>query len=114
MYAVSPFDPDTHFSTRALHWLEGMGIQIISSLADIHMELKTLARVPMTVDIQYQTSDKMFKEHPQETVEIFITHWKSKSQSSRYPPTWRSLLDILKDLGLNELSQRIEDAFYGK
>ena len=111
---MSSFDPDNHFSTRGLHWLEDMGIQIMSSLASIYRQLKTLAGVPMTVDIQHQTSDEMFEEHPRETIEIFIIHWKSKSQNSRYPPTWRSLLDILKDLGLKELNQRIENAFYGK
>ena len=41
-----------------------------------------------------------------------IKEWKSERASC--PPTWKSLLSVLKELDLKKLSQQIEDYFSGE
>ena len=41
-----------------------------------------------------------------------ILQWKSGKTSC--PPTWKSLLSVLKDLGLKKLHQQIQDYFHGE
>ena len=48
----------------------------------------------------------------EEQVEIVIGKWESGQ--SQHPITWRSLLDILKELDLEDLSQEIEDYMHGE
>ena len=43
---------------------------------------------------------------------IVIGKWESGQ--SQHPITWRSLLDILKELDLEDLSQEIEDYIHGE
>ena len=44
---------------------------------------------------------------PEEHVKQAIIAWKSGR--SHFPPTWKSLLSVLKKLNLEELSQQIKD-----
>ena len=44
---------------------------------------------------------------PADNLKLLIHYWLS-GQSAR-PATWRSLHEVLRELGLEELSQQIED-----
>ena len=46
------------------------------------------------------------------SLEIIVSQWESGS--SQRPPTWQSLLAILQELDLKELSQEIEDYMHGE
>ena len=81
----------------ALSKLEYAGVQIITSLKAIHYQLT--AHIGISVGTYYRD--------PEEYVKQAIILWKSGR--SCFPPTWKSLLSVLKKLNLEELSQQIKD-----
>ena len=98
--AVSPYDPDSRFHMNSLSRLEeGAGIKIVTSLADIPAQLAAVLGVRLMAGEEQQ-------------VEIVIRKWESGQ--SQLPISWRSLLDILKELDLEDLSQEIEDFMHGE
>ena len=103
---VSQIDPDSRFTMSALSRLEGgAGIQVVTSLTKTYVQLMEIAGI--TVDWENQR-----QPNPDRRIEIVIHKWET--QKSLRPPTWRSLLDILRELGMNELSQQITDYLYGE
>ena len=81
----------------ALSKLEYTGVQIITSLKAILSQL----RAHIGVSEYYRDFKRV------------IIEWNSGR--SHIPPTWKSLLSVLKDLNLEELSQQIEDyLIYGE
>ena len=97
---MSPYDPDSRFSMNSLSRLEGVaGIKIVTSLAEIPAQLAAVLGVSLMAGEEQQ-------------VEIVIGKWESGQ--SQHPITWRSLLDILKELDLEDLSQEIEDYMHGE
>ena len=93
----------------ALSRLEGVGIQVVTSLAKVNTELVKAAGINLSswIDLRQLLSD------PVKSVEIVISQWKSPGKS-RLSPTWTSLFDVLKKLELNELSVQIEDYLTGE
>jgi hypothetical protein len=45
---------------------------------------------------------------PVQSVEVIIHRW-TQGDNPALPPTWRSLYQVLRELGLEELSQQIEE-----
>ena len=88
----------------ALSRLEGVGIQVVTSLAKVHTELIQAAGI---------TLEHRLVSDPAQAVEIVISQWESPGKS-RLSPTWMSLFDVLKKLELNELSVQIEDYLSGE
>ena len=78
---------------------EGAGIKIVTSLAEIPAQLAAVLGVRLMTGEEQQ-------------VEVVIGKWESGQ--SQHPITWRSLLDILKELKLEDLSQEIEDYMHGE
>ena len=70
------------------------GFSLYSLLAD------QLSKFKETVGIS--SSDGLFFP-----VNVII-HWLNHHESLKKKPTWRALLDVLKELDLSELSQQIE------
>ena len=98
--AVSPYDPDSRFSMNSLSRLEeGAGIKIVTSLAEIPAQLAAVLGVRLMAGEKQQ-------------VEVVIGKWESGQ--SQHPITWRSLLDILKELNLKDLRQDIDDYMHGE
>ena len=91
-----------------------MGIQIVSALANIHSQLMNASGVQLKED--YSHGWKIPLPDPQTDpgwyVEEVFSQW-SAGHSHR-PPTWRHLLEVLRDIGLLELSQQIETFMKGK
>ena len=91
-----------------------MGIQIVSALANNHSQLKSASGV------QLQEQDKYGRQivypdpqrYPGRYLEEVFSQW-SNGRSHR-PPTWRHLLEVLRDIGLVELSQQIDTFMKGK
>ena len=93
-----------------------MGIQIVSALANIHSQLKTTSGVHLEQQVIYEYGRKILFPDPQTDpgwyVKEVFSQW-SAGYSCR-PPTWRHLLEVLRDIGLVELSQQIEMFMKGK
>ena len=116
--AVSSFDPDSRFISNVLSRLEAvMGIQIVSALANIHSQLITSLGVQRPdynpdLDIyphKYVTDVKELICPADYYVKEVISQWSAGC--SHRPPTWRHLLEVLRDIGLVELSQQIDIFF---
>ena len=91
-----------------------MGIQIVSALANIHYQLMITSRVLLKEQGRYGLWRALPdpQRDPGQYVEEVISQW-SAGRSHR-PPTWRHLLEVLRDIGLVELSQQIEMFMKGK
>ena len=109
-FAVSPYDPDSLFSMSSLLRLEeGAGIKVVSSLAEIPRQLASVAGVHMDERMERGLTRVKSKGA---SVEIIVGRWESGT--SQRPLTWRSLLDVLRELGLTDLSQELEDYMLGE
>ena len=84
-----------------------MGIQIVSALANINSQVITR--------LQLQVHKILLPDpqrDPDRYVEKVFAQWSAGQ--SHHPPTWRHLLDVLRDIGLLELSQQIDTFMKGK
>ena len=89
-----------------------MGIQIVSALANIHTQLTTASGVQLQPQNQYGYKIILiYQIYPGRNVEEVFSQW-SAGQSHR-PPTWRHLLEVLRDISLVELSQQIDTFMKG-
>lgn len=105
-WTVSPYDPDSHFTTSSISRLEeGAGINIMTLLADKCKQL--MLEIGLTLEPQAKS-----KTSPKLNVNFIFKQWESGK--STQPPTWRSLLKILRKLNFNDMSQQIEDFLLGK
>ena len=89
----------------ALSRLEGVGIQVVTSLAKVHTELMKAVGITLDETVCHQLASDRAK-----AIEVVISQWESPGKSS-HPPTWTSLFDVLKKL---ELSVQIEDYLTGE
>ena len=104
---MASFDPDSSFMYNVLSRLEAvMGIQILSALANNHSQLSAKSGVQLP---EYTPDPEIY---PDKYVEEVISQW-SAGHGNR-PPTWRYLLEVLRDIGLLELSQQIDTFMKGR
>ena len=94
-----------------------MGIQIVSALANNHSQLLTTSGVQLQeLQEKYKYGRKIAFPDPQTDpgryVEEMFSQW-SAGRSHRLP-TWRHLLEVLRNIGLPELSQQIDTFMKGK
>lgn len=89
---ASPYDPDGQFSFSALSRLEASGIPVVSQLE------KNLVEVAATIGVPY------CGPYCHRVIEQWI-----KSKETSYPPTWRSLYEVLRKTGVEDLSEQIEE-----
>ena len=91
-----PYDPDSRFDgTYSFPKLEEAGMPIIEHLSNLKLE--DLASV---IGITEWNADL--------GVEQLIEDWESAVSNCR-PPSWRSLFEILTELGLEDLSKQIHN-----
>ena len=112
---MSSFDPDSRFMSNVLSRLEAvMGIQIVSTLANIHSQLMSASGVQLKEQNEYghQIVLPDPQRDPGRYVEEVFSQWSAGC--SHRPPTWRHLLEVLRDIGLLELSQQIDTFMKGK
>lgn len=84
-------------------------IKVIKLLSEVKRKFITAAGV--TLDARAESKISSLKD-PEVHVEIILNQWKAGR--SQRPSTWRSLLDILKELNMQSVSQDILDFMYGK
>ena len=89
-----------------------MGIQIVSALANNHSQLMSASGVELPAWYVYGWDIADPQTDPSQYVEEVFSQW-SAGRSHR-PPTWRHLLEVLRDIGLLELSQQIDAFMKGK
>jgi hypothetical protein len=83
---------------------DGAGIQVVSALSKIPAQLASAAGVDLY--------DQAALSNRRTCVKVIMDHWKSFGGSRA--PTWKSMLDILRELDLEELGQAIEDYLHGE
>ena len=86
-----------------------MGIRIVSALAKVYSKVTTRSGLqPEGVrdDDGYEIELANPQDKPSKYV-MEVMYWWSTGHSYR-PCTWRELLDVLREVGLQELSQQIE------
>ena len=89
---MTPFDPDSPFTLRALSSLESpAGIPVMTSLSDYTHHIKNILDLPTTTDLDLNG---------------VLNYWITGKQW--LPPSWRNLLLIIRLLRQDELAQRIE------
>ena len=94
-----------------------MGIQIVSALANNHSQLMNASGLQLQAQDEYDEYGwEIVLQDPQTDpgryVKEVFSQW-SAGRSHR-PPTWRHLLEVLRDIGLLELSQQIDTFMKGK
>ena len=98
---VWSYDPDGWFSMGTLCRLENKGIGVLTSLETQHMELAEVVNIEIPEKACGHSS-------PRKSVEFIVRQW-TLGDDPTIPPTWRSLYQVLRKLGLEELSQKIEE-----
>ena len=90
---MTPFDPDSPFTRRALSLLESAaGIPVMSTLSDYTHHIQSILGLTSTMIIN--------------DLNILLNKWTSDIQ---WPsPSWRNLFLIIRLLHQDELAQRME------
>ena len=102
------YSVDDHFSISALYKLEAAGIPVLSSLAPLYKELASALEIP-EAEMEKQTSPP--RHMTWQLLDIVMELWVSGK--SPLLPTWRSLYEILRQLGLKVLSKQIAEYLGG-
>lgn len=109
IHAVPSYDPDSQFNITSLHKLEEEAdIDILNRLDSIREQL--ISKI-----FTDEGAAKIFTDKIDASLDAIINQWNSGgSHRHSRPPAWRSLLDVLMELNMQDLSQPIENILYGK
>ena len=89
---MTPFDPESSFTLRALSFLESAaGIPVMTTLSDYTRHIKNILGLSMSINLDLNG---------------VLNYWISSKQW--LPPSWRNLLLIIRRLHQDELAQRME------
>ena len=91
---MTPFDPNHNFTMSALSKVEVAGIPVMSSLNSFYGY------------IQFKLGFHCTTPHNMSSIQL-LADWSARAQGE-LPPTWRSLLHIIRQLGLDDLGFEIE------
>ena len=103
---------DDQLSISALHKLEAAGIPVLSSLAPLYKELASALEIPQAEIEKQRLPQWMFKSYQyklltkQQLLDLDVVMELWLSGKGPLLPTWRSLYETLRHLGLKELSQQ--------
>lgn len=90
------YDPDSRFSVSALYRLDAAGVPIMRWLFRKGTEcLERAAEISLDRNPTYVMANNSRQ------MEMVINQWLSGK--SPHPPTWGSLFDVLRELGLEKL-----------
>lgn len=90
--------------------LEGLAkINIVNRLTEVHEQLLSAAKI--TVDAK--TEEKLLSiTEPSVYIEVLIDQWIAGKAKEN--PTWSSLLRVLRQLDMEDMTVDIEDYMYGE
>ena len=95
--AVTPFNPESPFNMRALSLLESAaGIPVMNSLSDYTQRIEGILG-----PVEFHHTD----------LNTLLNYWISNVRW--VPPTWKSLLLIIRLLNLDDLAQQMETYLSG-
>ena len=89
---MTPFDQESLFTMKALHLLEATGIPLRSKL-DSYVE-------------QIQNALNITQESDDPSADALLKCWLSDPKG--VSPTWKNFLQIVRQLGLEDLAQQTE------
>ena len=107
MTAGCQYSVDDQFSISALHKLEAAGIPVLSSLAPLYKELASALEISQADIAKKRSPLWLLKSLTHEMIDLNIVMKLWLSGKSPLLPTWSSLYETLKQLGLKELSRQI-------
>ena len=99
---MSPQDPEDELDVEVAERMELAGYNLLTSLAEHLERFKEIVGVTSTAPTTEEST-------PAESAKSVLYHWRHCKTPKR-PPTWRSLLDVLNELGLMQLSQQNENS----
>ena len=91
--AVTPFNIESNFTIKAMYSLEDVGIPLVSSLNNYTQQIKMMLGLSMSQDYA--------------TLEVLLKEWVGGTGIKS--PTWKNLLQIVRQLGLNDLANRVKN-----
>lgn len=99
---MTPYDPNTRVSFLALSKLEesSIGISILSDLERNAERFKDAAGFSLNKQCREQHVRRPLAYE-------YIESWKAE-KSPKHQPTWSSLLEVLKEVGLDSMAENIE------
>ena len=92
---MSPYDPESEFSESSLLRLQNAGFSFAQILLN-HYKFKGTTTKERILAKLVKSEEPLYP---------MVWNW---SDTVGKPPTWKSLLEILQELGLGEMSQKIE------
>lgn len=105
---VLPYNIDGYFSESALHRLDANLSNLFTSLMDHFKEFIDAIGVSDRIFIHGRLKE-FEKGYTKESLEDILEYWFIEQDSNLKPLTWRSLLEVLKQLDLGELRQQVID-----
>ena len=106
---MSTYDPDSKLSMGSLWGLEINGMKIVTSLGDNITRLQAVAKITLHEwDLKDWTGRQLSVTR---CVEILMKRWGGRKGFQAL--TWRSLLNVLREMDLGELSLQMEDYLSG-
>ena len=95
---------------NVLYRLELVGINVVTSLAKVYTQVMRTAGLTMYESLRESLSGC---KTDIKCLEVIVKEWVEFG-NAYFPPTWRSLLNMLRQLNMESLSQQIEECFHGK
>lgn len=107
IHTVSPYDPDSEFSTSTLWKLQNAGFNFVPSLLKRYKFKDDKKKMPdIDFGVMHISSFIMVPKKIEDPLSNLVENWL---EVIGRPATWRSLLEILQELSLGEMSQQIEN-----
>lgn len=108
--AVPPYDPNGTFDISSLHKLEDAGIKVVTSCLDNFSSLQSAVGIVLSKKNKVNWRGEQRSEL--ECLEVVVRRWGLRK--GHHPPNWRSLLQVVSEMGLKGLSQQLENYLTGE
>ena len=113
--AVTPFDPDSNFTMRALTLIEAMNIPVMTGLDEYAGHIRImLGATHMASEMQraYLMSEPFTTMTSLRSMQIFdgskALFFDWLIGGGKLSPTWRNLLHIIREVHLDDLANQVE------
>ncbi len=109
LFCAAPLvDSDVHISIPKLHQLRTYGINLMERLSKDYQRFYSTSGVQLLV----KDRKKAPTLSPRHYVELIFNAWK-KSKRPTHPPTWESLLTVLREMDLGHIAEQITKCMTG-
>ena len=105
---VPSFSSNTKFSELALSKLEEHGMPVLKAMEILVNDVKKAIKLHLNAEEENKLSEITGEEYVSAVLRLWLAGKGLRS------PTWQSLLDLLRDINEEKLSQQIESYLNGK